>query len=152
MKQKVIRDKTGHEWVVEIDEQFGNDELPLTFVSFYLFQLSRTSNEFNDPVGRGYLSIKGKDTTVAKIEDLEIDAYIEDRGLGTALLALIESWARNNGVNKLNGDLSDVDVNHIDKLKHFYSKNGYIFKLYQNSGNESPIFIGEVEKSIQPGV
>ena len=154
MEKQIIRDKTGHRWGVEIDEISGSIGMgmPLTLANFYLFPLSNALRKSDDPVGRGCISVKGKDINVAKIEDLEVNPDIEDRGLGSALLTLIESWAGNHGVKKLIGDLSNVDANHFNKLKHFYEKHNYTFRLNRISGKKSSILIGEVEKSLHPEV
>lgn len=146
MRKSAIRNKTGYEWIIEIDEQFGDKVLPLTLANFYVFRRARLPGTFRHPIGHGYLSIKGRNTTVAKIEDLEVDSDIENRGIGSSLLKFMENWAREHGVKKLIGDLSDVDAEHIGKLSYFYRKHGYKFQLNNAEEKTSSTFIGKVEK------
>lgn len=148
MERGAIRDDTGFEWVVEIDEQFGDKVLPLTQANFYVFHLASLSKTSRHPISHGYLSIKGRKGKVAKIEDLQVDSNVENRGIGSSLLRLMESWAGCYGVNKLIGDLSNVDANHLDKLSYFYRKNGYDFHLHATEEKTSSIFIGKVEKKL----
>ena len=149
MRKGVIRDKTGAQWIVEIDEQFGDNDLPLTLANFYVLRQGSLPRTVKHQIGHGYLSIKGKNTTIAKIEDLEIDSEIENRGIGSSLLRFMENWARDNGVNKLIGDLSGVDAEHIDKLNHFYKKHGYEFQLDIAKEKTHSILIGKIEKLLQ---
>lgn len=146
MRKSTIRDKTGYEWIVGIDEQFGDKVLPLTLANFYVFRRAKLPGTFRHPIGRGHISIKDRNTTVAKIEDLEVDSDLENRGIGSSLLKFMENWAREHGVKKLIGDLSSVDAEHIDKLSYFYRKYGYKFQLHDAEEKTSSTFIGKVEK------
>jgi GNAT superfamily N-acetyltransferase len=132
----------------DIATQHGDKVLPLTLANFYVFHPSNLPKTFSHPVGHGYLSIKGEKGRVAKIEDLKVNPNIENRGIGSALLRLMESWARYHGVNKLIGDLSNVDADHVSKLSYFYRKNGYDFQLHATEKKTSSIFKGKVEKKL----
>ncbi len=148
MKRSTIKDNSGFEWVVEIDELFGDKTFPITLANFYVFHPANYSKVWEHPIGHGNLSIQAGNKTEAKLEDLEIDSNLENKGIGSSLLMLIEIWVKNHGVNKIIGDLSDVDADHLGKLKHFYNKHGYIFRLHNTGKKGASIMVGEVEKSI----
>ena len=148
MDKSIIKDKTGQDWVVEVDVQTSNDILIPNLINYYIFHPTNMYKKFKYPVGHGYVSIHNKDKTTAKIEDLEVNPELENRGIGSSLLQLIEEWAKKHGVRKLIGDLSGVDVDHLDKLKHIYEKHGYIFMLGPTGQKNGSVFIGEIEKSI----
>lgn len=73
----------------------------------------------------------------------------ENRGIGTLLLKRIESWALSNGIKLIKGSISDSD--NIEKLKHFYTKNGWVVEI-PGKTYELPFFvvkgIGLVFKSV----
>ena len=79
---------------------------------------------------------------------MEIDFNLENRGIGSSLLTLIEIWAKKHGVINIIGDLSNVDADHFDKLKYFYNKNGYDFQMGKADYNGDSIMVGEIEKNI----
>lgn len=99
--------------------------------------------------GHGYLSIQGRNKGEAKLQDLKIDSNLENKGIGSALLTLIEIWAKKYGVNKIVGNLSEVDANHLDKLRYFYNKHGYNFLMYEPEKIGDSIMIGKIEKDIK---
>ena len=148
MSKRTIRDETGQEWAVEIDVQPSDDMLIPTLANFYVFHPADMSKRSRYPIGHVYISIHNEDKTTAKIEDLEVNPELENRGIGSSLLELIEEWVRNHGIRKLIGDLSNVDGDHLDKLRHIYKKHGYIFALSSAGEKNSSVFIGKIEKVI----
>jgi GNAT superfamily N-acetyltransferase len=99
------------------------------------------------PSGNCYLSFQ-KMTNTVKIEDIRVDSRFENRGVGSLLLAFAESWAREHGASRMVGDLSDVDASHFDKLKHFYEKHGFTFRLLTSQAVGTRV--GDIEKSLVP--
>jgi GNAT superfamily N-acetyltransferase len=56
----------------------------------------------------------------------------ENRGIGSLLIKFVEKWEIELGSNEIFGDISIKDYDHFDKLEHFYTKNGWTFKLFDN--------------------
>lgn len=152
MSRSTIRDKTGHEWVVEIDEQPADDLLPFSLVNFYVFHPTSISKKYPHPIGHGHLSIQVKDATTAKIEDWKVIPKLQNRGIGSSLLDLIEVWARNHGIKKLIGDLSSIDADRFNKLRHIYEKRSYIFRLNSTREKRGSIFVGKIKKSLENSI
>jgi GNAT superfamily N-acetyltransferase len=148
MNRSTIRDKKGQDWMLEIDEQLSDDLLIPTLVYFYVFHSTNISRKSRHPVGNVYVSIHNKDKTIAKVEDIEVNPKMENMGIGSSLLKFIEEWTSNRGIRRLIGDLSNIDIGHLDKLKHIYEKRGYIFTLSPTGDKKSSVFIGKVEKVI----
>ena len=84
------------------------------------------------------------------------DGYVyegnwENRGIGTLLLGRVESWAISHGIKLILGSLSPSD--HIEKLKYFYPKHGWVIEIPSKS-YILPYFVmkgvGIVYKRLQP--
>jgi len=53
-------------------------------------------------------------------------------GIGTALIEELIQYAKDNHYNKVTGWISSVDLDHIDRLKHFYGKFGFEISISDN--------------------
>ena len=85
----------------------------------------------------------------AKLVDIRAESWIENRGGATVVLRWVERWCRRMGCQRIWGELSSVDRDHMDKLQHFYEKNGYTFKLYESGDpmyDPHSTIIGEIRK------
>lgn len=53
-----------------------------------------------------------------------------NKGYGTMMMNELLSYAKQNNINEVYGYLSDVDIDHKERLLHFYTKFGFEIKLY----------------------
>lgn len=65
----------------------------------------------------------------------------ENAGLGSMLLDTAIKIAKENNIKSMDGYLSDVDIGHIDKLRHFYSKFGFVITPSDESGKIATIHL-----------
>lgn len=68
---------------------------------------------------------------IARLNDLQVAAPNEDRGMGSMLVKEALEICRRLGHEGMEGDLSIVDSDHFDKLKHFYEKLGFSVVFYK---------------------
>lgn len=67
---------------------------------------------------------------IGRIIDVRVDSSMENRGVGSMLVkAAIEACKRRGNLG-IDGEISRVDRDHFDKLKHFYEKLGFDFELF----------------------
>ena len=66
----------------------------------------------------------------AVLLDIRIDEEVENRGVGTLLLKAIIEDCKLQGHVGIEGDLSETDRDHFDKLAHWYPKNGFTIEFY----------------------
>ncbi|MCK5577654.1 MAG: GNAT family N-acetyltransferase [Dehalococcoidales bacterium] len=148
MNISTIKDKFGYKWVVKIDEQSIKGGLPLTATHFRVFPPTGVWKKSARPVAHINVSVYAEDKTVAKIVDWDVIPKFRNRGIGSVLLDVMESWARNRGVKKLTGDVKSTDANHINKLSHIYQQHDYTFKLNTGEKKGASGFVGRIEKSV----
>ena len=53
-----------------------------------------------------------------------------NKGYGTMMMNELLSYAKQNNINEVYGYLSAVDIDHKERLLHFYTKFGFEIKLY----------------------
>lgn len=53
-----------------------------------------------------------------------------NKGYGTMMMNELLSYAKQNNINEVYGYLSDVDIDHKERILHFYTKFGFEIKLY----------------------
>lgn len=63
------------------------------------------------------------------IGDIRIRGANLNRGYGSALLEEMLKISKKLNVKKITGYISSVDWDHIDRLKHFYEKYGFVVEL-----------------------
>jgi GNAT superfamily N-acetyltransferase len=148
MNLSTIKDKFGYKWVVKIEEQSIKGGLPLTATHFRVFPPTEVWNKSARPVAHINVSIYAEDKTVAKIVDWDVIPKFRNRGIGSILLDVMESWGKNQGVKKLTGDVKSKEANHINKLNHIYQQHDYKFKLSTDETKRASGFVGRIEKSI----
>lgn len=66
----------------------------------------------------------------------DIKPAVNNKGHGTQMLQLLIKYAKKHKYQKVTGWISGVDLEHIDRLKHFYGKFGFSIKKYRG---EDPI-------------
>ena len=69
-------------------------------------------------------------TPIARLNDLQVSAPFENRGMGSMLVREALEICKRLGHEGMDGDLSMVDSDHFDKLKHFYEKLGFSVVFY----------------------
>ena len=82
----------------------------------------------------------------ARLVDVEVDAEVQNRGVGSMLIRAAMNDCRSLGSLGMDGEISSVDKNHFPKLRHFYEKLGFSFVLYdadQLDGRTNPV--GNIE-------
>ena len=67
---------------------------------------------------------------IARLNDLQVGAPFENRGMGSMLVREALEICQRLGQEGMDGDLSIVDSDHFDKLKHFYEKLGFSVIFY----------------------
>ncbi|MBO5610532.1 MAG: GNAT family N-acetyltransferase [Eubacterium sp.] len=67
-----------------------------------------------------------------------------NHGVGSALIMRFEDICRENGVKEIHGNLANVDLDHKDRLIHFYKKHGYSIV----EENEEGSFWGKITKEL----
>ena len=83
----------------------------------------------------------------AVLLDIRIDEEVENRGVGSLLLKAIIEDCKIQGHIGIEGDLSETNLDHFDKLAHWYPKNGFSIEFYdeeqmqQNGGKPGRVSI-----------
>lgn len=142
-------DKVGVPWRVEIDRDSPTD--PLVWFWVRPAEFPKTRWEYPSASCAAHI----ESTSVAKIEDIVIkNPTMRNRGIGSLLLTFVERWMLNEGMVRLYGDLSNVDSNRFDQLRHSYQKYGWSFQTYQAGDpkfRKDSIIAGRVEKQLPRG-
>jgi GNAT superfamily N-acetyltransferase len=139
-------DKHGEPWFVEVSPY--DDEL--SGATFHAWPESLPPDDHPRYLAMAAVTLRHplsrQELLRAKIEDIRIeDNRLENRGVGTLLLRCLEAWCRDRGFRETWGELSNIDSDHLDKLRHLYTKNGYTFSLFSAPRG---IFIGEISKAL----
>lgn len=76
---------------------------------------------------------------VVNMEKLDIllgdfESRVENRGYGSILLRNLINLAQELGVKTITGNLSPVDGDHFDKLRHIYEKFGFEVRISEGKG------------------
>ena len=68
---------------------------------------------------------------MAHLTDVRVERRMENRGAGSMLVRRAIEECKRRGHKGIEGDLSSVDMDHFDKLKHFYEKLGFTVIFYE---------------------
>lgn len=63
--------------------------------------------------------------------DIRIFGDNINKGYGSILIDVLKKLANKYQIKKINGCISTVDIDHLDRLIHFYKKNEFIINGYQ---------------------
>ena len=77
------------------------------------------------------------------IGDISNESGAYCKGYGSLLMNELISYARRNGHTYLFGNLSVVDMDHADRLHHFYEKFGFTVTIYDE---QQGLYYGKIEK------
>jgi len=80
----------------------------------------------------------------ALLADIIIHERNINKGIGTKLITKFEELCIEKGVSVITGNLANVDLNHKDRLIHFYLKNKYEI-IYEN---EEKLYWGKIIKHL----
>ncbi len=83
------------------------------------------------------------DENKALIGDIDVPKKLVNRGLGSKLIVRFEEICREKGIIEINGNLSNTDADHKERLLHFYSKHGYEIDYIDDEG-----FGGTINKKL----
>lgn len=67
----------------------------------------------------------------------------ENRGYGSLLMEELLFYAKENKIKELYGNLATVDIDHKDRLIHYYKKYGFEVDLFKESKNG---YFGRISK------
>lgn len=68
-----------------------------------------------------------------------------NRGYGSKLMTRLFEYAKENDIREIYGNLSIVDMDHKDRLEHFYKKFGFNITFY----DEEETYFGLVKKVLK---
>ncbi len=106
--------------------------------SVYGYSLQVVANKGKIPKARMLCTIESDDTILIG----DISHYYKDRdfckGYGTLMMQKLISFAKENGYKTIYGHLSTVDLDHKDRLYHFYKKFG--FEITENEEQDSILY------------
>lgn len=68
-----------------------------------------------------------------------------NKGFGSAMMEKLISYAKENGYTRLYGNLSIVDLDHKERLFHYYEKFGFSITEYPQIQNS---YFGRIEKDL----
>ena len=123
------------------------------YKKFYI-EMNKSNDEFlrdkycriffrkkNKRIGEANLSICNRKELF--INDIRIEDYRQqNKGCGTELLKAVKKITEINNFDRIIGDLSQTDMDHMDKLKYFYSKQDFGVTRYREPKG---LNVGKVE-------
>lgn len=80
------------------------------------------------------------DGNKALLGDIDIPKRYVNRGLGSKLIERFEVICKEKGIVEINGNLSNTDADHKDRLLHFYGKHGYEIDYVDEQGFSGKIY------------
>lgn len=78
----------------------------------------------------------GEQLPMAYLTDVRINKRMENRGAGSMLVRRAIEECKRRGHKGMEGDLSDVDRDHFDKLKYLYEKLGFTVTFFDREPSE----------------
>ncbi|MFS0749836.1 GNAT family N-acetyltransferase [Oceanobacillus sp. 1P07AA] len=84
---------------------------------------------YPDPVLKAFFN---DDFTEISLADIDIEEYLSNYGFGSILLSTLIEIAKNRKINSISGWISNVDIDHIERLVHFYKKHNFEVILDDN--------------------
>ena len=83
---------------------------------------------------------------MAFLGDVRVEREFENRGVGSMLVEEAIAECKRRGNEGIEGNISEVDAGHFDKLDHFYTKLGVSVVFYDREDPEcSDLRRGKVE-------
>ena len=103
-------------------------------------------NLFVNNKRRAYIncSIENDIILIGDIRHESVKYY--NRGYATKMMEGLINYAKENGLAEICGNLSVVDLEHKDRLHHFYEKFGFDIKLYTDLKDNT--YYGRISKRI----
>ena len=85
-----------------------------------------------DPMFKAFF--KNNFTTIS-LEDIEMADSFINQGLGSMLLNALLDIAKKRNIRRITGEISRVDIGHIERLVHFYEKRNFEVILCSDSAD-----------------
>ena len=85
-----------------------------------------------DPMLKAFF--KNNFTTIS-LEDIEMADSFINQGLGSMLLNALLDIAKKRNIRRITGEISRVDIGHIERLVHFYEKHNFEVILCSDSAD-----------------
>lgn len=85
---------------------------------------------YPDPVLKAFFN---DDFTNISLADIEIEEYLSNHGYGSILLGTLIDIAKERKIKNITGWISRVDIDHLERLAHFYKKHNFEVSLHENS-------------------
>ena len=85
-----------------------------------------------DPMLKAFF--KNNFTTIS-LEDIEMADSFINQGLGSMLLNALLDIAKKRNIRCITGEISRVDIGHIERLVHFYEKHNFEVILCSDSAD-----------------
>jgi len=144
MPELLGKDKTGVVWLIDHMESASLSK----FIEFGSWPEGKRTHIYDAPA---YALVTTEEEKSIKLNDIRIQEYYENREVGSMMINYIEEWARKHRFRYIYGDLGMVDIEHMEKLKHFCYRNGWTYKLFSEPGKNVSADsgkIGCVEKNL----
>lgn len=112
-------------------------------------QITECDNIIKFIIRHKFIKGNSKLTAIKKDNSImicDINVRYNCKGIGTTLVEHLIQYAKDNHYNKITGWISSVDLDHIDRLKHFYGKFG--FEISKSDDKDDPIRIYNLKLSI----
>lgn len=83
---------------------------------------------------------------IARLIDVRVNRRMENRGAGSMLVRRAVEECTRRGHKGIEGDISSVDSDHFDKLRHFYEKLGFSVIFFEPDHPEYRCYrVGKIE-------
>lgn len=105
-------------------DMYGLSDNEIHFIDIYLRVITNKGVVSPDPV-----LYAANHQDYINIVDIRIFGKNQNKGYGTMLISTVKEIAIKNNISKITGVISPVDDDHIDRLIHFYEKNGFTVNL-----------------------
>ncbi len=90
------------------------------------------------------VSSEGNSLLIGDISPYKKRKYY-NKGYGSMMLNKLFEYAKNNGIATICGNLSIVDLDHKNRLHHFYEKHGFEIILHEEPHD---MYYGQIQKML----
>ena len=111
-------------------DETPKDEVEYIFIGISVITSKGRSGR--DPMLKAFF--KNNFTTIS-LEDIEMADSFINQGLGSMLLNALLDIAKKRNIRRITGEISRVDIGHIERLVHFYEKHNFEVILCSDSAD-----------------
>lgn len=119
-----------------------NDETPKDEVEYIFIGIRPITQKGipgRDPVLKAFFK---NNFTAISLEDIEMGDSLVNQGFGSILLTTLIDIANKRNINRITGEISRVDIDHVERLVHFYRKHN--FEVHMCSDHTDNRIIGDL--------